>query len=409
MILEAGNAVDAARLAEEHRICLAIVGEFGRGFPDSLGLIRRLRRAPGHPPAILFPASSSEEQVIAALREHVDDYVRSPDLNALADSVERFLALKQPPPTAAGMVGSSGAVVRARDYLSKLAHSDCPVLITGETGTGKELAARTIHDRSGRANAPFVAVNCAAIPESLFESEMFGSERGAFTGAVCRRDGLLAGARGGTVLLDEVGELPLTMQAKLLRTIETRQVVRLGGTAGIPLDLRFLAATNQPLEDMIRIGKFRADLYYRLAVTRVELPPLRERPEDIAELAAYFVRDLNRTTHVDIAGFDPEALAALVSHAWPGNVRELKNLIEAVAVETAVGTIGKSDFPSWFGRPLADVPAEVGERTAIIAALEQSHWNKSQAAANLRWSRMTLYRKLARHRIESRPELPASV
>lgn len=395
-IAEAADGSSVLRLAQECRLRAVVLGELEGGFGRSLDLIRCLRKANQRPAVFLYPECSSEEAVIAALRERVEDYFARPDLAGLAAAVNRQLN-DDAGEAAWCMVGSSEKMRAVRRYLDKLARADCPVLITGETGTGKELAARTIHESSTRAAAPFVAINCAAIPDALFESEMFGSERGAFTGAVTRREGKLVEASGGTVLLDEIGEMPLLAQAKLLRTIETKQVVRLGGSAGVPLNLRFLAATNRPLEDMVKNGTFRADLFFRLAVTRVELPPLRQRREDIAELAAHFISDLNRRMRGQIEGFTGAALSRLACHDWPGNVRELKNLMEALAVETDRGTIGEESFPAWFGGGVADVG--VDERTAIVAALEELRWNKSKAAAKLRWSRMTLYRKLAQHKI----------
>ena len=269
----------------------------------------------------------------------------------------------------------------------------------GETGTGKELAAQAVHKHSARAAAPFVAVNCAAIPDSLFESELFGYERGAFTGAHARHEGKLAQANGGTVFLDEIGDMSPYAQAKLLRAVEDRRVERLGGNGGISVNVRVVAATNQPLERMVGDGRFRRDLYFRLGVTRVTLPPLRERLEDLASLAAHFLKQLNRAMGRSLTRFAPDAAALLAQYDWPGNVREFRNLIEAVAVEKYTGEIGSRDLPEWFTALVCGSSAPPAERDRIMDALESSRWNKSKAASRLRWSRMTLYRKMAQYSI----------
>ena len=235
-----------------------------------------------------------------------------------------------------GMVGKSNRMRDLYALMQRAAESDITVLVQGESGTGKELVARLIHYNSPRKTGPFVAVNCAAIPETLIESELFGHERGAFTGASTRRIGQFERAQGGTVLLDEIGDMPIALQAKLLRVLEEREIQRVGGTSAIPIDIRVISATNRDLEVAVKEGGFRADLFYRLAAFPFVIPPLREHREDIPLLAAQFLKDHAERAGESIRGISPAALQRLLAYDWPGNVRELKNAIErAVLLETA--------------------------------------------------------------------------
>lgn len=409
--LEAADFESAGRLVSNNILRLVVVGEAEGGFDRALRFAAQLRASPSAPAVYLFPATSCEKQAVAALRARVDDYFCQPQYEELVLAARRHLT--PPDHSAAGtcVVGDSPGIRAVRDYLCKIARSDCPVLIYGETGTGKELAARVIHQQSARRAKPFVALNCACIPDTLFESEMFGFERGAFTGAVGRRTGKLGEASGGTLFLDEVGELSPYAQAKLLRVLETKLVERLGGNGAEPVDLRVISATNRVLADAVRDGSFRRDLFFRLTVTQVHLPALRERVEDIPRLIEHFLCDINRRLGRSLEQFSPPALDLLLHHDWPGNVRELKNLIEAVAVETASGPIAVENLPLWFSSQTTTSDPRQLERASIVAALERTRWNKSKAAADLRWSRMTLYRKLALHRIgeTDRPAQAAGV
>jgi transcriptional regulator with GAF, ATPase, and Fis domain len=247
--------------------------------------------------------------------------------------------------TELNMVGESEAIVKIHQLVAKAAPSNSTVLICGESGTGKEMVARAIHRNSPRAGMPFVAINCASLTETLLESELFGHERGAFTGAIALKKGKLEIADRGTVFLDEVSEIPTTVQAKLLRFLQEREFERLGGTRKIKIDVRFVAATNRNLEQAIRIGTFRQDLFYRLNVIRVEVPPLRERTEDISLLAKYFVSHYSKTLQRRVKGISSEALECLLEHDWPGNVRELENLIERAVVLGSTELIVPEDFP----------------------------------------------------------------
>jgi transcriptional regulator with PAS, ATPase and Fis domain len=274
------------------------------------------------------------------------------------------------------------------------------VLVTGETGTGKELVAQLLHRLGARCDRPFVCINCAAIPDSLLESELFGCERGAFTGASNARAGHFSAASGGTVLLDEIGEMTPYAQSKILRALDRREIYRLGGTQRIPLDIRVIAATNQNLEQLIEESKFRRDLYYRLYVSRIALPPLRERREDIPLLLSYYARELNARFNRHVQGFTATALQDLIEYDWPGNIREVKNVLESVFAELPAGDVTFIETPRWLRKRLApDTAAQPDERTQLLSALVATNWNVSKAARQLQWCRMTLYRKIAKYRL----------
>jgi two-component system response regulator HydG/two-component system response regulator AtoC len=299
------------------------------------------------------------------------------------------------------MIGESPAVRGTREYLTKVAASDCNVLITGETGTGKELVAQAIHSLSRRRAQPLVTINCAAIPDALLESEFFGYERGSFTGAHTAQEGRIQRANGGTVFLDEIGELNLFAQAKVLRFIESKELQRLGRHRSIPVDVRLVAATNHDLESQMAAGSFRRDLFYRLNVVRIHLPPLSERREDIPLLARHFVGELNRQQGCQVEGVDEEALALLMRHQWPGNIRELRNVLEAAFVVRREGRVSVPDLPGYFVLGGGNGRSE-SERERLLATLESVSWNKSQTARKLRWSRMTVYRKITKYRLAPR-------
>jgi two-component system response regulator HydG/two-component system response regulator AtoC len=305
------------------------------------------------------------------------------------------------------MVGDSAVMQEIQQYVGRVAASDCPVLITGETGTGKELVAELIHRHSARGRRPLLCLNCAALPDSLLESELFGYERGAFSGAEARNPGKLQLAEGGTVFFDEVGDMSPSAQAKVLRLLESKQAHRLGGSQAVRFDIRVLAATNQDLEEALARGHFRRDLYYRLNVARVHLPPLRQRPSDIQQLLGHYLEQMNRRYGLRVESFSPEALDCLQSYSWPGNVRELKNLLEVIFLDPPAGLIGLADLPEPFRRPPADSPtAAPNELDRLLTALLETNWNKSQAAHKLHWSRMTLYRKLARYHLTEGGQTP---
>jgi transcriptional regulator with PAS, ATPase and Fis domain len=283
-----------------------------------------------------------------------------------------------------------------RERLQRLATRDCNVLITGESGTGKELAAAAIHANSERRTGRMVCINCAAIPDSLVESELFGRERGAFTGADSAQDGKLKAADGGVIFLDEVGDLSLYAQAKILRAVETKEMYRLGSHKPLRVDARIVAATHRNLEEMVQQGLFRQDLFFRLNVGRVHVPPLRDRIEDLHILVSHYLEILNRQMSTCVKGFSEQAWQCLARYSWPGNVRELKNLIESLLVNTFSAMISAEDLPPQIR--IGTQPAE-GERDQLVSALLAANWNKSKAAERLQWSRMKLYRKMAKYAV----------
>ena len=298
------------------------------------------------------------------------------------------------------LIGSSPAMAAVRDYVLKVAQSDASVLINGATGTGKELVADAIHRASRRRSAPFVSVNCAAIPDSLLESELFGYERGAFTGAEEAYPGKLRLADHGTVFLDEISEMSPLGQAKILRVLESREVFPLGSRRLVKIDVRFLAATNQDLEPMIERHAFRQDLFFRLNVGRIFLPSLKERPQDILELFLYYIQRFNALQERRVQAPTPDLAERLVAYDWPGNVRELRNCVEAVFIDPPNGPIGLEHLPESFQRIFRSHRADnVSERDAIVSTLSRTNWNKKMAARELQWSRMTLYRKLEKYKI----------
>jgi DNA-binding NtrC family response regulator len=294
------------------------------------------------------------------------------------------------------LVGTSRTLDEVRRAIQVAAHSDAPVLIEGETGTGKEVVARIIHRLGARAGFPFVPLNCAAIPEPLAESELFGHTRGAFTGAVHERPGALKAADRGTLFLDEIEDLPLSLQAKLLRVVQDHEVRPLGATSGVRVDLRLVAASNRELAAMVESGAFRRDLFYRLRVLVVRLPPLRERREDILPLVAHFVMRFNRRHGSAFAVPARPQCRVLLEHPWPGNVRELENLLESVLVTAhATGT----DVAELLARRDGSAPVWLDERTRITRVLDEHRWNRQRAAAALGISRVTLWRRMERHGI----------
>jgi DNA-binding NtrC family response regulator len=385
--------------------------------PDGNAVIlhaaREVRRVDPRCPLLLITDRCSEDFAIAALRAGVGDLIKQSISPAEAEAcVDRLFgthACVEQVSRREGraMVGDGPAMQRTHAAMDRAAATDLNVLITGETGTGKELAAERIHRQSRRCAHPFVAINCAAIPADLLESELFGHERGAFTGAHASRDGKLASARGGTVFLDEIGDMDTHSQAKILRAIESRQVQRLGGHRDIPLDVRFVAATNQDLEALAVQGRFRQDLYFRLNVVRIHLAPLRERPEDLPALVRHILDELNAASGRTV-GIDAALLASLATYLWPGNIRELRNMIESASAFCTSGIIAPADLPPEMLQKLR-IPLDPAhaERDRVLHALSSAHWNKSEAAKLLHWSRMTLYRKMSRHGIDPERRAPA--
>jgi DNA-binding NtrC family response regulator len=372
----------------------------------NLGAAVEIRRVHPNLPIVVVAGESSEEFAVAALRGRMDDLIRiSQASESLVPSISRLMDLPSQLATdsvADPMIGISTSILQVKSRVAKIAVTDTTVLITGETGTGKELAAEMLHRASPRRAKPLIPVNCAAIPETLVESELFGHERGAFTGAHAPREGKFQQAQGGTVFLDEIGDMDFSSQAKLLRAIESKEVHSLGSRYGTPLNVRIVAATNQDPEQLVRESRFRKDLYFRLNVARIHLAPLRDRKEDIPLLVESSIRELNRRFGYQVEGCTPEAWIMLQRYDWPGNIRELKNLLEATFIGLRSTTIAASDFPEAFHRNVNAVDSgDTDERARLLSALSATNWNKSKAAEALQWSRMTIYRKMAKYHLST--------
>jgi DNA-binding NtrC family response regulator len=374
-----------------------------------------------HLPAILITGKGSEERVISAIQSGAFWYIEKPLKAAVLRALlDRALGLEHDRRQVAALtrqlreagrlgeiVGRSKPMQDVMRLIEQVAPSMASVLITGETGSGKEIVARTIHQLSPRCNRPFVAINCSAIPESLMESEIFGHERGAFTGAAERRIGCFELADGGTLLLDEIGEMPAPTQTKLLRVLEDHKVRRLGSKTETPVDVRVLSATNKNPERAVGKGELRQDLYFRLNVFHIHLPPLREHKEDIPPLIEGILRDLNAKYNRQIRGVSAEVLDQFKSYTWPGNVRELRNVIERAAIVCDRDVIGRAHLPDEFGRGAPAGAAELSalrfpvgttveavERELILQTLAATLNNKTRAAELLGISLKTLHNKL---------------
>jgi two-component system, NtrC family, response regulator AtoC len=384
--------------------------------------LERYRADGGDAMVIVMTAYGSTELAIEAMKKGAYDYVPKPfsadqlvltirkaqERESLRREVTHLRQEVSVNRRFSGIIARSPAMKNAIDTATKVARYPSPVLITGESGTGKELIARLIHDQSDRNSADFIAVNCGAIPENLLEAELFGYVRGAFTGADRDRAGLFEAASGGTLFLDEVGEMPASLQVKLLRVLQENEVRRLGETRSRDVDARILAATNRSLEDEIRAGNFRKDLFYRIAVVPIHLPPLRQRTEEIPALAKHFLERYNRSHGLAIEGIEPEAMDALLKYSFTGNARELENIIERAMVLAAGPRLGLDDLPHHVRspvRPFDDV--ELGddelsvkkhgamlERRLIQKALERTGGNRTRAAQLLDLSARALLYKI---------------
>jgi DNA-binding NtrC family response regulator len=366
-------------------------------------------------PVVVITAYGTVEKAVEAMKKGAVDFIQKPfSLTDLWETLDRCLGSRGAHgPDRAGsdpqaILTRNSQMLLILQRARAVAGTKVPVLLQGESGTGKELLARFIHRNSPRAHKPLVAVNCAAIPDNLLESELFGHEKGAFTGAISRKIGKFEQANGSTLLLDEIGEMSLNLQAKLLRVLQEWEVDRLGGNGPIAVDVRVIATTNADLLEGVRNGKFREDLYFRLSVMPLRLPPLRERKEDIPLLAEHFLKLACREHSRSIRGFTPRAMEKLEGHDWPGNVRELKNVIERAVLLASGDLVGEKDvwieqlagkepegIPGNGGRSLKDM-----ERELILKTLEMEGWNRTRASAKLGISIRTLRNKLQEYRRE---------
>lgn len=410
-IIETTEKADIIRLVFEKKPDLILIESSRTEEWDGLRVARKVRNSNNEVPIILVTKPDYKDDVLKDLGDRVKDYViASARDEELMDIIrQRFsqpmTEVKNKDGIDSKIIGNSTAMKQVKSYIENVAPTDCTVLITGETGTGKELIAQMIHQNSKRAEEPFICINCAAIPESLLESELFGYEKGTFTGAHNSYPGKFNLAGKGTIFLDEIGDMSLSAQTKILRVLETREVYSLGAKRSVSMNARIISATNQDLEKLMTEGRFRADLYFRLNVARVELPALRNRKEDLILLLEHFIEKFNQEYGVNVEGVSKEALDALLYYSWHGNIRELKNLIEASYINSPTKEITLNDFPRAFTQKINEMEKMTkGEREQILSALYDTRWNKSMAAEKLEWSRMTLYRKMKKYNIVKKPD-----
>ena len=401
----------------------AVLTDLHLGSGRGVELAERLAEAGRETPVVVMTAFGSMDSAVAALRAGAWDFLTKPveldevvhvmrravGHSQLTSELKRLRRAVHAEGSCDDMVGTSPAMVAMYDIIRRLASRPVSILVTGESGTGKELVARALHRLSERAEGPFVAVNCAAMPESLLESELFGHRRGAFTGASESHDGLFVQADGGTIFLDEIGEMSADVQAKLLRVLQERTVRPVGGSKELPFDARLICATNRDLDAEVKAGRFREDLYYRIKVVHMPVPPLRERGGDILVLAQHFIDKFAARFNVSISGLSRSAAARLMQHDWPGNVRELENSIERAVALARFDKLGLADLPDTVKADDSPTSAlqvhdpdhlptmEEVERRYILHVLDVADGNKSAAADLLGLDRKTLYRKLRRY------------
>src|SRR5438128_5225180 len=416
---QTGDGHGALKLISELHPAV-IISDLVMPKPDGLALTRALREESPETPVIIITGKGTIDAAVEAVREGVFDFVEKPlDPARLKVILQRALEKRQTEhemqvlrrrlgqvDTGVGLIGQSPAMRKVMDLVEKVAPSKASVVITGQSGTGKEMVARAIHQLSPRRDKPFIAINCSAIPAGLMESEMFGHERGAFTGADQRRLGSWELADGGTLFLDEVGEIPIELQAKFLRVLEEERLRRLGGKSEITVDVRVISATNRDLKEEIKGGRFREDLYFRLNVFHIPLAPLKERHEDIPMLVQHFIDRFAREGGKKLAGITPQAMKVLTEYGWQGNIRELRNTLERAVILCGTGAIDIEHLPAElavgggesaylklpFGLPLREV-----EKEYILTSLGRLQNNKARTAQALGISEKTLYNKLYRY------------
>jgi two-component system response regulator HydG len=428
VLTEEGYSVETASSGEEavqkveDRFYNLVIMDMKMGGMGGLEALKSIKEISSAVQVLIVTAYASVDTAVDAMRSGALNYLTKPidlaELKVLVDKTMQFSQLVAENESlkaqvtgafeASQIIGSSPRIQEIFDTLRMVAPTEATVLILGESGTGKELVADAVHANSPRKKGPLVKVNCAALPETLLESELFGHEKGSFTGAVARREGRFKLADGGTLFLDEIAEMSLLLQAKLLRVIQSRSFERVGGTETISSDVRLIVATNRDLEDEVREKRFREDLFYRLNVVPVTLPPLRERREDIPLLADHFLSEIAERNGKLIRGFSPQAMDLLVRNKWKGNVRELENVVERAVIMARGDVIQPGDLPGHItdegnaqpagiipGRPLSDL-----EREAILSTLEMTGGNRTESAKLLGISRRTLQYKLKEFKIQ---------
>jgi two-component system response regulator HydG len=422
-VATAPSGAEALDLLRRERVAVLVTDLMMPGMSGE-ALLRAARTVSPDTEVVLVTAYGTVEAAVSAMKQGAYDFITKPvKRHAIVKSVRQALekaslvaenrALKAQlaglGASGSALIGVAPAFRAALDAVRQAAPTSATVLLAGESGTGKELAARMVHDLSPRAAGPFVPINCAAIPDTILESELFGYERGAFTGAAARKEGRFERAHGGTLFLDEVGEMTPAVQVKLLRVLQDGVVERLGGTQPVQVDVRIVAATNKDLSAEVRAGRFREDLFYRLNVVAIRLPPLRERREDVPLLASAFLRRLAEKNARPVTGFTPAALAALERHDWPGNVRELENTVERAVVLSRGGLVDVGELPEAVRQRQAEpagagsaisipvgTPMEDVERLVIRETLRHTRGDKTLAAQILGIAARTIYRKLDR-------------
>jgi two-component system, NtrC family, response regulator AtoC len=430
-VATAADGLEALRILKEERIA-AVATDLRMPGLDGMGLLDRIMAEDPSLPVIMMTAYGTVANAVDALKKGAFDYLTKPfDRDELKSVIGRAVKTRQLDEShlsaAAGetdpyrIIGESGSMAAIHEIIRKVAPQMTTVLITGETGTGKELIARAIHRQSVRKDQPFIKINCAAIAENLVESELFGYEKGAFTGAMAAKPGKFELAHRGTLFLDEVGEVPREMQAKLLQAIQDQSFERVGGLKTISVDVRLITATNRNLLTDIREGKFREDLFYRLSVFPIHVPPLRERRSDISALADYFLKKFNQKLGRRIEGIDPEVRSSLLAHPWPGNIRELEHLIERMVLMAEGPLLTMAFVPPDVAAPAggahpAQGPAEGAghdvlkshmeemEKQIISRCLEECDGNVTRAAERLGLSRKGLQLKMIKHRLRKKEE-----
>jgi two-component system response regulator HydG len=406
----------------EDRFYSLVIMDMKMGGIGGLEALKRIKEISPAVQVLIVTAYASVDTAVEAMRSGALNYLTKPiDLEELKIQVDKTMQLSRLVAeneslkaqvagtfNAGSIIGNSPRILEIFDTLKLVAPTEATVLILGESGTGKELVADAIHANSQRSRGPLVKVNCAALPETLLESELFGHEKGSFTGAVARREGRFKLADGGTLFLDEIAEMSLLLQAKLLRVIQTRSFERVGGTETINADVRLIVATNRDLDEEVRENRFREDLFYRLNVVPITIPPLRERREDIPLLAEHFLSDIARRNGKLIRGFSPQAMDLLVRNRWKGNVRELENVVERAVIMARGDLIQPGDLPGHvlqdsetpLGGVIPGTPLSELEREAILSTLEMTGGNRTETARLLGISRRTLQYKLKEFKIQ---------
>lgn len=422
-ITEAANGEACLKKLDDFRPDMVLLDLQMPGI-DGMETLKEIRKRDPHLPVVIMTAHGTIEKAVDSMRKGSYDFVTKPfeserlkvtvknalDASALEDEVQSLRSELNKRYQFTNIIGQSGVMQEVFRSVEKVINSNVTVLLQGESGTGKELIARAIHNHSEiRKKGPFVAVNCTALPESLLESELFGHEKGAFTGAAARRVGKFESANGGTIFLDELAEMSPAIQAKLLRVLQEREFERLGGNEMVKVDIRLISATNKNLEDEVRKGNFREDLYYRVSVFPIRLPSLRERKDDIPVLAAHFLERYCKRENKTIKGIQSSALKALMTYHWPGNVRELENAIERAVVITSGNEIHLSDIPPHIAtigqeemiQPESSLPRwiEKLEEDVMRRTLLECEGNISQAAKKLGIGRATIYRKAKKYNL----------